>query len=457
LITQVENLGNVPLDFTPTANLAGQQKSPHHSVLVMLIKNPRFKHWINLICSFLAGQGSVQVLNLVTGFFLLRWMSIDDFAQLSVVLGFQSTVGILVDVGFSGSITALVGDRFQDKGVVGTYVRSAQEFRNQSFIVIIPLAGIAFYLIAVKHNWSLPEQIILFSSIIASLFFQGWVGYYSSSLLMNRQVDDFYKPQMVGSLGRLVLCYALHISSVLSAWNNAWISTATIAINGFYYRYNSAKYLIKPDKENPTVSKEMFRYISPLIPGIVFTAFQGQISLFIITFFGQTKSIAEVAALGRLGQIFVLLGAFNGIIIEPYISQVSRKILPLRYFQILAGGIFIASVICMIGFIFPQPLLWLLGSKYQNLEVEVGWVVAGACISYVGGVIFTMNSARKWIYWWVSFTYITTLLATQLVCLATIDLTTTMGVIYFSVISAISIVFVHIANSVFGFTHGSKI
>jgi O-antigen/teichoic acid export membrane protein len=424
---------------------------------MIVTKKSRFKRWGKLLFSFLAGQGSVQVVNLITGFFLLRWMSISDFAQLSVVLGFQATVGILVDVGFSGSITALVGNRSQDKEIVGKYVKAAQRFRNQLFVVIIPIAGIAFSLIANRQKWSMLEQVVLFGSIVGSLFFQGWIGYYSSSLLMNRQISEYYKPQIAGSVGRLLLSYILHISSALSAWANAWISTVTIAINGFSYRHSAAKFLIKPEKNDSQISGEMFRYISPLIPGVVFTAFQGQISLFLITFFGQTKNVAEIAALGRLGQLFVLLGAFNGIVIEPYIAQVSQKVLLRRYFQILGGGIFIAAAICTIGFVFPQPLLWLLGSKYQNLEVEVGWVVAGSCISYIGGVIWTMNSARKWIYWWVSFTYIATLLATQLVCLTFIDLSTTMGVIYFSVISAVSILFIHIANAVFGFTNGSKI
>jgi hypothetical protein len=48
----------------------------------------------------------------------------------------------------------------------------------------------------------------------------------------------------------------------------------------------------------------MLHYLSPIIPGIIFTAVQGQISVLLITLFGQTKSIAEVAALGRLGQLF---------------------------------------------------------------------------------------------------------------------------------------------------------
>jgi hypothetical protein len=230
-----------------------------------------------------------------------------------------------------------------------------------------------------------------------------------------------------------------------------------IAFNGISYRYSAAKFIDKTEKNDPAISKEMLSYISPLIPGVIFTAFQGQIALALISVMGQTQNIAEVAALGRLGQIFVLLGAFNGIVIEPYISKVNRKDLSKRYFQILGMTIVVASMICVIGFAFPQPLLWLLGSKYQNLETEVGWVVAGACLNYVGGVMWTMNSARKWIYWWVSFAYIGMVIITQLGCLILMDLSTTLGVIHFSLISTLAVVFIMIAQAIFGFRYGVKI
>jgi O-antigen/teichoic acid export membrane protein len=422
----------------------------------IVINNSRIKHWTKLLLSFLAGQGSVQVLNLLTGFFLLRWLSVEDFAQLSVVLGFQTTVGLLVDVGFSNSITALVGNQFQDKVLVGKYVRAAQEFRNKLFVVIIPIAGISFCLIANQHNWPFSEQIILFGSIAASLFFQGWVGYYSSSLLMNKKVIDYYKPQIAGSFLRLSVSYLLYLIAALSSLTNAWISTAATAINGFYYRHTATNFLFKQKTHDSHVSKEMLRYISPLIPGVIFVAFQGQISLFLITILGKTSSIAEVAALGRLGQIFALLGAFNGIIIEPYIAQISREILPRRYFQILIVAIFIVMALCTIGFVFPQILLWLLGSKYQNLELEVGWVVAGSSLSYLSSVLWTMHCARKWIYWWTSFVGIISLLLTQLSCLLFIDLSTTLGVTYFSFISVAVNLLIHILNGVFGFKYGAK-
>lgn len=421
------------------------------------MQKSKFRRFSALIISFLAGQGSVQVLNLLTGFFLLRWLSVEAYAQYSVAFGFQSTLSMLIDLGFSGSIIALVGDRGDDKAVLGNYIRSAKHFRNRLFAILIPSAAIAFPLVTFKQHWDWTTQILLFTSIIASIFFQGWVSYYGVPLLIHQRLNKFYQPQILSSFGRIASSFALYLVSALNAWTSAWVSSIVLAVNGFLYRRATTNFIAEPTQSDPQLNREMLRYLSPLIPGIIFTAFQGQISLLLITLFGHTKSIAEVAALGRLGQLFFLLAAFNGVIVEPYIAKVSRQDLFKRYFQILIGAITISIVLCVIGFRFPEPLLLILGSKYQNLRLETGWIVAGACINYVNGVMWTMHSARKWIYWWGTGLYIGLLLITQLICISFMELNTTINVIYFSLITTAAVTLVHIANGVYGFIYGPRL
>src|SRR2546429_7619042 len=88
-----------------------------HSVLT----SSRVQRWAGLITSFLAGQGLIQLLNVVTGFLLLRWMSVESYAQFSIAFGFQSMLQWLVDLGTVGAIVALVGNRGKEREVVGKY------------------------------------------------------------------------------------------------------------------------------------------------------------------------------------------------------------------------------------------------------------------------------------------------------------------------------------------------
>jgi O-antigen/teichoic acid export membrane protein len=393
---------------------------------------------------------------MITGFLLLRWLSVEAYAQYSVAFGFQSTLSMLIDLGFSGSIIALVGERGSDKKVIGAYIRSAKYFRYRFFSILIPLAAIAFPLVTLKQNWHWTTQILLFVSIVGSIFFQGWVSFYSAPLLINQELKNFYQPQIVTAVGRISLCCMLYLVSILNSWTTAWLNSASIALNGFLYRKNGTLLLEEPKNSDPGINREMLRYLAPLIPGIIFTAFQGQISLLLITLFGHTQNIAEVAALGRLGQLFSIIGAFNGVIIEPYIAKINRQHLLPRYFQILAAAITLSIFLCGFAFIFPEPLLWVLGSKYQNLRIETGWMVAVSCIDYVGGVMWVMHSARKWVYWWHTTIYIMSLLLTQIVCVVFMPLNTTLNVIYFSLIMGLVMLVVHIIGGTYGFIRGSR-
>lgn len=421
------------------------------------MQSSRFRRLTALLFSFLAGQGSVQVLNLISGFFLLRWLSVEAYAQYSVAFGFQSTLAMLIDLGFSGSIIALVGDRAGDKAVVGNYIRSAKHFRNRLFAILIPGAAIAFPLVTYKQHWDWITQLLLFASIVSSIFFQGWVSYYSAPLLINRQINQFYQPQIFSAVGRIVSCFFLYFISALTSWTTAWVSSAVLAVNGILYRRSTTNLIAEPRLSDPKLNKEMVSYLSPLIPVLIFTAFQGQISLALITIFGHTKSIAEVAALGRLGQLFFILGAFNGVVIVPYIAKVAPQNLAKKYFQILGATVIVAIILSLIGFLFPQPLLWILGSKYQSLKAEVGWVVTTASITYVANSLYSLNSSRKWIYWWGSAFEITLIIIVQVICLSVMNLTTTIQVIYFSLIGAIAYTTLHFIIGSYGLVQNYRL
>ena len=390
------------------------------------------------------------MLNFLTGFLLLRWLSVTAYAEFSVAFAFQSTLGMLIDLGFSNSIVALVGDRGSDSEIVGKYIRSARYFRNRMFVVMLAVSCIAFPLMTQHQHWAASTKLLLFAAIVSSVFFQGW-GMYAAPLLINGRVKEYYQAQILSAAGRLACCFVLFETAALSAWTSAWVAAGALALTGLLYQKKSNQLAREPAQCDPAFNKEMMSYLSPLIPGVVFTAFQGQISIGLITIFGHTKSIAEVAALGRLGQMFAIFAALNSVILEPNIARLSVSAFKTRYFQVLAAAIVLAAGISTLGFLFPKPILWILGKHYSNLQPEVGWVVFGSCIGYASGVLWTMHSARKWIWWWGTFAYIGLLLLSQTICVVFLDLSTTINVVYFGVIASCTVFVVHILNGLYGF------
>jgi O-antigen/teichoic acid export membrane protein len=411
----------------------------------------RFSKWRGPLLSFFIGQPAVQFLNLITGFLLLRWLDVHEYAMLGIALAFQVTINQLTDVGFSGSIVALAGSRGHDPDVLGAYLRSARYWRTRLQNITLLVAAFAFPLFTWNQPWSPLTKTLLFSSVALGVFFQG-LTMYGAPLLVNRSLRLYYTPQIQSAILRLTLCAFLHALGFLHSWVAALIASLAIGFAGFSYRRSSRPFLNEPHDSIPTTNAEVLRYLSPLIPGVAFVALQGQILVGISSIFGSTQNIAEVSALGRIGQLFLILGAFNSVFIEPYIARVSAELLPRRYFQILGVALTICAAITFVGFTFPQPLLWLLGKNYAGLQAEIGWVVLSGCLAYLGGVLWSMHAARKWIFWWGTALYIGTMIVTQALCIALMDLSQTFAVIRFGLFSTIAGLSVHLVTAYYGMT-----
>lgn len=382
-------------------------------------------------------------MNFAIGFLLIRWMSLDAYAQYGVVFGFQSTLGMLVDLGFSGCIVALVGDRGDQPEVIGNYIAAARWFRAVLFAVVIPLSAGAFYWIGMRHGWDIGSQTLLFVCIVVSLYSQGRVSWYGTPLLIHYRVHRFYRVQSLAAFGRLMASMGLQLASALSAVTLTIVNTLALIWTAASYTREAQPYIKVPERADSQVRREMLKYLSPLIPGLVFYALQGQLLVFLISIFGKTQNIAEVAALGRLGQLFILLGAVNSALVEPYFARLNREHLLRRYLQVVGASILVGGGIAALAFLYPSPLLWILGSKYEHLDRQLGWMMAGSSLAYIGSVMWTIHSALKWIYWWGSFLYIGLLTVVQVILIACLKLDTTLSVLYLGFATNLAVLAVH--------------
>ena len=406
---------------------------------------------------YFTGQGLAQLFSLSIGLLLLRWLDIDNYAQFSVAFAFQTTLSLLTDLGFSGTIVALVGPRGNDPDVIGGYIRSGWHLRNVMLLCMTPIAAIVYAGIARQHHWDFRSSVLLFLSIVASIYFSSMVSYFGAPLLIRGHLSHFYRHQLAGAIFRLGACAILYIAGGLCAWTTSWINALGFLLIGWLNMRESRPFARLPEHSIPDVTRQMVRYVLPNMPSLIFFALQGQISLFLISFFGHTQSIAEVGALGRLGQIFLLLGGFNGAVIEPFMARLPKERVLRNFLLIMAVAACVSGILCSIGFFEPNLLLLLLGPRYDGLQRETGWLVLASCMGYLMSVAWIMSSARRWIYWTTSFVTITLVFTTQIIFVAFFRVNSTMQVIYFAVATSAAYLVAVLFNSVFGFIRGPKI
>ncbi|WP_446745233.1 lipopolysaccharide biosynthesis protein [Silvibacterium acidisoli] len=410
----------------------------------------RIQKITRILTAFFLGQGAVQGITVLTGLYLVRNLSVEAYAQYGLATGFQITASSLMDFGLASTIIPLVGSRIADRKLVGTYVRAAKHLRDKTFSFTIPIVVAVFGLIAHRHHWSLGAQMLLMLSVVISLYSAGQVSYFSAPLFLYGRFREYYVPQTIAGAGRLTLYVLMGIGRVLNAPAAALLGALNITANGWLIGRESRKQVEWPEHNDPRVEQEMLRYIMPAIPPIILGAFQGQIALFLVSIFGGTTNIAQVAALGRLGQLFIVFTTFNVVVVEPHVARLPAARLRSAYTKLFALAVVASGGITSLAFVVPRPFLWLLGPNYRDLAGLVGLVVMTACINYLAGLLWIMNRSRKWVFWRGTILEVTLVVLCQVIFVATIGMRTTRNAVLMNLALSFCYVVSHGYISIYG-------
>ncbi|ADV84454.1 lipopolysaccharide biosynthesis protein [Terriglobus saanensis] len=419
--------------------------------------SPNLQRRVRILLTFMGGQGAAQGLNLLCGLLILRWLPITEYSQYGLVYGFQMLVNAGLDLGFAGTIVALVGHRIHDKTIIGNYVRAGRRMRFKMMVFVLPTVSIFYYFMTKHLHWPVSTQVLLLLSICASVNVSGLQSYYTSPLIIHRRLTTYYRILILTALFRLVACFILFELGWITSVSAAWVNVVGIALTGVSLRAACRDLVEEPSKVNPKFTKQMVRYAMPNIPGLLFFALQGQISIFLIATFGSNKGIAQVSALGRIGQIFTLLNSINGVIVEPWFAKDDGSHVVKRYFT-LVGMVLVGSA-AFVGFtyLFPGVLLQLLGKKYADLRLEVVWIVLQGCIGFLMGMTWTVISARRLIFWQTTFVNIVLITLSQVGFIVFVGVTSPMRAIQMGCLSAAASLAAQVYNLFYGLKRGPRI
>jgi hypothetical protein len=446
------------MDRLPDDNGMLQADSPGNANSTMQSGlSVRFRRISRILTRFFWGQGVLQSLNLLIGLYLVRALTVESYAQLGLALSFQQTVATLMDLGIAGTIIPLVGEQSHDKRVVGKYVSAAKHLRNRIFFVLAPISAIAFLAIMSKHNWPYGVQATLLASVLLALYSSGPLSYYSAPLFLYGRLSEFYFPQSITAAARLASYLALGALGYLNSSVTALLGALNVTLNASILGKKSVAYFKWPETHDPAANREVIKFVLPAIPAVIFSAFQMQIALLLIGIFGQTTSIAQVAALGRINQLFLILTTFNIVVIEPRVAKLSRDRLLHMYIWLSCLAVTFGVIVSGISFAFPQPFIWLLGSKYEGVSNVIGLSVLTACVSYITNLIWLMNRARKWLFWRGTLLEIALTLSADTIFLLTRGVRTTRDAVLFTLTSALCGLCTHVYIACYGFQKGPRV
>jgi O-antigen/teichoic acid export membrane protein len=389
-----------------------------------------------LVGNFAIVQAVVQVIGFCSGILLVRTLEQRDYAYFTIANSMQGTINVLADIGISVGLISIGGRVWQDRHRFGQLVNTALTLRKKLGAVVIIVSTPLLYFLLVRNGAPFGYTAVLILLIVAGLFFQLSINVLSVVPRLRSDIRRIQSIDLIGSLARLLGLIAL-IYFFLNAAVALALAAATSLLQFAMLRSYAARVIDFEAADNAEDRAAMLGFIRQLFANAVFFSLQGQITVFLISFFArQTSSIAEIGALGRLAMIFAVLGnLLTNVFVPAFARCQSPRKLRWLYAAIAGGVIAFGVLVLAAAAFFPAQFLFVLGNKYTHLHRELLLMVGGAILSSVTATFWALNASRAWVSG--SWLYIPLTLTTQIALIPFTDFSSVAGVLIFNLLSVI--------------------
>ncbi len=413
----------------------------------------RALHRARVMGKFAVVQGIVQMVGFLSGILLIRHLDQREYAYFTIANTMQGTLNTLADIGISVGLVSIGGRVWQDRNRFGQLIKTASNLRRKlGAIAAIVITPILFFML-VKNGAPLPYTFVLIALVLAGLAVQLALGVLGVVPRLRSDIGRIQTIDFVGAAARLVVLVALMYWFLNSAVAVA-VGSATLFLQYWMLRRYTAAVIDFDAPENEEDRSAMQRFIRHLAANAVFFCFQGQITIFLLGFFGRVNSIAEVGALGRLGMVFTVLTNLLTNVFGPAFARCQDpKRLRWQYAAIVGGVTAFSLVLIAAAVFFPGAFLFVLGAKYAHLERELLLMVGGAVVGALTGTFWTLNASKAWIAG--SWLYIPLTVGTQIALIPLTDFSSVRSVLMFNLLSAVPNLVLNLALSIRGFRSSS--
>ena len=410
----------------------------------------RALHRARVVGNFAIVQGIVQVIGFLSGILLIRHLDQREYAYFTIANTMQGTLNTLADIGISVGLVSIGGRVWQDRYRFGQLVTTASHLRRKLGAISALLITPILCLMLIKNGAPIPYTLVLIVLVLAGLSVQLALGVLG---VVPRLLSDIRRIQTIdlsGAVVRLLVLVALMFLFLNSAVAVA-VGSATLFLQYWMLRRYARRVIDLDAPENEEDRTAMQRFIRKLAANAVFFCFQGQITIFLIGFFGRNiNSVAEVGALGRLAMVFTVLTHLLTNVFGPAFARCQDpRRLRWQYAAIVGAVTGFSVLLVASAVLFPGAFLFVLGGKYAHLEHELVLIVSGAVVGALTGTFWTLNASKAWIAG--SWLYIPLTLAAQIALIPVTDFSSVRSVLMFNLLSAVPNLLLNLALSFRGF------
>jgi O-antigen/teichoic acid export membrane protein len=272
---------------------------------------------------------------------------------------------------------------------------------------------------------------------------------------LHQTLRDLQLVQMAANAGRLVL-----IAALVPLWPLAALASLAAAVPqwcaNLRLRAMADRRVNWRGPAAPDVAARMISQVRRTLPGAIYYALSGQLTVWLISIFGRSESVAAVGALGRLTMIFAILSvAFNASAVPRFarIPATWRERVRARYLQSQLALLLVCLGLLALLVWLPGPALAVLGPHYAGLQRELILMGIGSTLATVGGAAYTLAAARGIVAPPIITVPFSILL--QIVLIIALPLGTIAGVLWVGILSALGEWLVLLAYFAWRYQNGS--
>jgi O-antigen/teichoic acid export membrane protein len=272
---------------------------------------------------------------------------------------------------------------------------------------------------------------------------------------LHQNISALQRNQLEVSIGRLVLLFASMF--VFPFAFVAIIANGVPRIYGNLKLYQIAAAHCNPKaKADREVRSRILKIVLRMLPGSIYYAISGQIVIWLASIFGNTTTLAQLGALGRISIIFLLLTTLVNTLLVPNFSK--AKVNKIGLITLFSKNLILLILSCiaiiLLVLLFDNYFLWLLGKNYYGLNMELFLITISYALGYLSTVSNYYLSSRGIIP--SPFLLVAVSIIAQIVSILIFNLDSLVGIVYFSLLST-SIVFTFRISYFYYYLNFSKI
>lgn len=394
----------------------------------------RWKEWGRLISITGSAQILVQALGLISGILIIRFLSTREFALYTLANSMLATTTVMADSGIGAGILSNGGKVWDSREKLGkvivTGINLRRKFAMLTLIIALPL--LLYFLIHHDAGWAMAAVIVL--SLIPAFYTALSDTLYEIPLKLNQDIRALQKNQLQANVSRFVL-----LTSSLYFFPLTVVAMVCTGVTRFWanvqLRTEALKHADLTQPADPEVRKNITSMLKRTLPSTIYYCASSQITIWLISIFGNTTSIAQVGALERIAGMLSLISVMFLTLVIPRFARLpqSSRLLIFRFMQILLVLFVISGAVCGIFYIFSDQVLLLLGPKYSKLNTALMLVTIAVCLKLMAGIANYLSVARGWAI--APLLHISVSVAVQVALICYLDLSLLYNVLTLSIIN----------------------